>query len=49
MRLAAETSSTLVTLCHAGVPDDAFGLQHREGWTWVLNSLHDRFMPATPG
>jgi len=32
---------TDVTLCHAGVPDDELGHQHKEGWTWILNSLAD--------
>jgi len=32
---------TDVTLRHAGVPDDELGHQHKEGWTWILNSLAD--------
>jgi uncharacterized protein YndB with AHSA1/START domain len=32
---------TEVTLCHAGVPDDELGHQHKEGWTWILNALAD--------
>lgn len=30
---------TDVTLCHSGVPDDAMGRQHKDGWTWMLNTL----------
>jgi hypothetical protein len=35
--------NTLVTLRHTGVPDDAFGLQHGEGWACVLGALEARF------
>ena len=34
---------TEVTLRHAGVPDDAMGRRHAEGWTWMLNLLAERF------
>ena len=34
---------TEVTLRHTGVPDDAMGHQHKEGWTWVLSMLAERF------
>jgi uncharacterized protein YndB with AHSA1/START domain len=34
---------TEVTLCHSGVPDDDMGRQHKEGWTWVLSMLAERF------
>jgi uncharacterized protein YndB with AHSA1/START domain len=34
---------TEVTLCHSGVPDDEMGRQHKDGWSWVLSSLADRF------
>jgi uncharacterized protein YndB with AHSA1/START domain len=34
---------TLVTLCHAGVPDDDFGHQHGEGWAFVLGAIEERF------
>ncbi len=39
----AQGDGTLVTLHHAGVPDDPFGLQHRDGWGFCLQALHDRF------
>jgi uncharacterized protein YndB with AHSA1/START domain len=35
--------NTLVTLRHTGVPDDAFGRQHGEGWAYVLGALEARF------
>ncbi len=34
---------TLVTLQHAGVPDDDFGHQHRDGWGGVLDAFVDLF------
>jgi len=42
---------TEVTLRHSGVPDDDMGRQHKEGWTWVLSMLAERFTsrpPASP-
>ncbi|HEY3456580.1 MAG TPA: SRPBCC family protein [Bryobacteraceae bacterium] len=36
---------TEVTLRHSGVPDDDMGRQHKEGWTWVLSMLAERFVP----
>jgi uncharacterized protein YndB with AHSA1/START domain len=35
---------TEVTLRHTGVPDDEMGRQHKEGWTWVLSMLAERFV-----
>jgi uncharacterized protein YndB with AHSA1/START domain len=35
---------TEVTLRHSGVPDDEMGHQHKEGWTWVLSMLAERFV-----
>ena len=34
---------TELTLRHSGVPDDELGRQHKEGWTWVLSMLAERF------
>jgi uncharacterized protein YndB with AHSA1/START domain len=34
---------TEVTLHHSGVPDDAMGRQHKDGWAWVLSMLAARF------
>jgi hypothetical protein len=41
---------TEVTLRHSGVPDDEMGHQHKEGWTWVLSMLAERFVsrPSVP-
>jgi uncharacterized protein YndB with AHSA1/START domain len=30
---------TEFTLRHSGVPDDEKGLQHKDGWAWVLSML----------
>ena len=34
---------TEVTLRHSGVPDDELGRQHKDGWTWALSMLAERF------
>jgi uncharacterized protein YndB with AHSA1/START domain len=34
---------TNVTLTHSGVPDDETGRKHKDGWTFVLSSLAQRF------
>jgi len=34
---------TEVTLHHANPPDDEMGRGHKEGWTWYLNVLAERF------
>ena len=31
---------------HCGVPDDALGPRHQEGWTAILGALADRFQAA---
>ena len=36
-------NQTEVTLRHSGVPDDELGRQHKDGWTWVLSMLAERF------
>ena len=41
--LTPRTSGTEVTLHHANVPDDEMGRGHKEGWTWYLNALGERF------
>jgi uncharacterized protein YndB with AHSA1/START domain len=41
--LAPSGDGTEVTLHHAGVPDDEMGRGHREGWTWYLDVLGQRF------
>jgi uncharacterized protein YndB with AHSA1/START domain len=37
--LEPKGDQTEVTLRHSGVPDDELGLQHKDGWTWVLSAL----------
>jgi uncharacterized protein YndB with AHSA1/START domain len=37
--LEKQGADTLVTLRHAGVPDDEPGRKHKEGWDWVLSML----------
>ncbi len=37
---------TEVTLRHSGVPDDELGHQHKDGWTWMLSALAERFAPG---
>jgi uncharacterized protein YndB with AHSA1/START domain len=37
---------TEVTLRHSGVPDDEMGRQHKDGWTWMLSTLAERFAAA---
>jgi len=46
----ARGDRTEVTLRHSGIPDDEMGRQHKEGWTWVLSMLAERFasQPSTP-
>ena len=39
---------TEVTLRHSGVPDYEMGCQHKEGWTWVLSMLAERFVSGPP-
>jgi uncharacterized protein YndB with AHSA1/START domain len=40
----ARGDQTEVTLRHTGVPDDEMGHQHKDGWTWVLSMLAERFV-----
>jgi uncharacterized protein YndB with AHSA1/START domain len=49
--LELQGEQTKLTLHHSGVPDDEMGRQHKEGWTWVLSMLAERFgspQPAPP-
>lgn len=43
----ARGDQTEVTLRHSGVPDDDMGRQHKDGWTWVLSMLAERFVERT--
>jgi uncharacterized protein YndB with AHSA1/START domain len=37
--LEKQGADTKVTLRHAGVPDDALGRQHKDGWEWIFGAL----------
>ncbi len=41
--LSPHDAGTDVTIHHAGVPDDEMGQSHKEGWTWYLDVLAQRF------
>jgi hypothetical protein len=41
-------NQTEVTIRHSGVPDDERGIRHKEGWTWVLSMLAERFVQHPP-
>jgi uncharacterized protein YndB with AHSA1/START domain len=36
-------AGTEVTLRHTNVPDDDMGRSHKDGWTWYLDTLAERF------
>lgn len=40
---ARRDAGTEVTLHHTNVPDDDLGRDHKDGWTWYLNALAERF------
>jgi uncharacterized protein YndB with AHSA1/START domain len=39
----AQGDETLVKLHHANLPDDEWGLRHKDGWHFVLSMLGERF------
>jgi len=41
--LESRDGGTAVTLHHANIPDDEMGRGHKDGWTWYLNTLAERF------
>jgi uncharacterized protein YndB with AHSA1/START domain len=41
--LVPRNGGTEVTLHHANVPDDEMGRAHKDGWSWYLNVLAERF------
>jgi uncharacterized protein YndB with AHSA1/START domain len=43
MTLEPKGNATEVTLRHIGVPDDALGRQHKDGWTWILSAVAQQF------
>jgi len=44
--LDAKGDNTLFVLHHTGLPDDAMGRQHEEGWKFVAGAITDRFAAA---
>jgi predicted TIM-barrel fold metal-dependent hydrolase len=46
MTFEARDNSTEVVLRHSGVPDDELGRQHKDGWTWILSAIAERFEGA---
>jgi uncharacterized protein YndB with AHSA1/START domain len=44
--LEPQDGGTAVTLRHANIPDDEMGRGHKDGWTWYLNTLGERFEKA---
>jgi hypothetical protein len=40
------TGQTQVTLRHTGLPDDDMGRQHKDGWSWMLSVLAERFVSS---
>lgn len=41
--LEPRDGKTHVTLRHTGIPDDEMGRGHKDGWTWLLSTLAQRF------
>ena len=41
-------NQTDLTLCHTSVPDDEMGHKHKDGWTWMLSMLAERFILRAP-
>jgi uncharacterized protein YndB with AHSA1/START domain len=39
LTLEPRGDETEVTLHHSGLPDDAMGRQHKDGWAWILAKL----------
>jgi uncharacterized protein YndB with AHSA1/START domain len=44
--LERRDGGTEVTLRHSNLPDDEMGRQHKEGWSWYLDLLVQRFQTA---
>ncbi|MFZ2853614.1 MAG: SRPBCC domain-containing protein [Rhodocyclaceae bacterium] len=43
LTVEAEGAHTRMQLCHRGVPDDAMGRRHQEGWGSMLDAIAQRF------
>ena len=41
--LLQRTDGVDFTLRHANLPDDEMGRQHKDGWSWYLDVLVQRF------
>lgn len=39
LTLEPRGDDTEITLRHSGLPDDPMGLQHKDGWTFILSTL----------
>jgi uncharacterized protein YndB with AHSA1/START domain len=39
--LRPDGDATVMTIRHAGVPDDELGRQHEKGWTWIMEALEE--------
>jgi uncharacterized protein YndB with AHSA1/START domain len=48
-KFEARGESTEVILRHSGVPDDELGRQHKDGWTWMLSMIEERFAKGAAG
>ena len=46
--LESRDGGTEITLRHANVPDDELGRSHKDGWSWYLNTLAERFEKRQP-
>jgi uncharacterized protein YndB with AHSA1/START domain len=42
--LTPANGATDVTLRHVNLPEDDMGRGHKDGWTWYLNTLAERFV-----
>lgn len=49
LTLEAVAGGSRVTLRHSGLPDDAMGRRHADGWTYVLGAIEARLAAASAG
>ena len=47
--LERRDGGTEVTLRHSNLPDDEMGRQHKDGWSWYLDLLVQRFQKVAAG
>jgi len=43
LSIEPDGDQTLLSLRHAGLPDDEMGRRHQEGWAFVLDAMVERF------